>query len=145
MVKPVFVELDGKTKELKYTFGAMMMYEKLAETTLEQSLNNMGFKTMLALYTAGLQHADKGVTPQRVMKMLEKEMDNGKTDDDLFMPPIESLYRSGRLKKFYYKMFREAFGDDWNVDGSVPLEELEDDEGNKSDISFDEDDEVKNA
>ena len=99
----------------------------------------MGKKTLLAMYTAGLMHEDKGITPQRVMKMLEKELQNGKTDDDLFAPAIEAFYRSGELSEEVYKMFRESMGDDYNVEGAPSLEELEgeDDE--------DDEEEVKNA
>ena len=138
-MKPVYVEIGGKTRELKYNFSAMIRYEEMVGTGLLQSLGTMGKKTLLAMYTAGLMHEDKGITPQRVMKMLEKELQNGKTDDDLFAPAIEAFYRSGELSEEVYKMFRESMGDDYNVEGAPSLEELEgeDDE--------DDEEEVKNA
>ena len=36
MVKPVFVELDGQTKELRYDFNAMMKYEQMVGTGFQQ-------------------------------------------------------------------------------------------------------------
>lgn len=116
MTKPVFVEIGGKNRELKFTFQAMIKYEELLGTGLEQSLQSMGHRTLLAMYTAGLMHEDKGITPQRVMKMLEKEMEKGKTDDDLFKPAIEALYESGKLRKEIYKAFKEAMGEEFEDD-----------------------------
>lgn len=131
--KPVFVELGGKTRELRYPFRSMLKYEEMVGTGLEQSLMNIGLRTLLAMYTAGLMHEDKGITPQRVMKMLEKEMDNGKTDEDLFKPAIEALYQSGKLREEIYKSFKESVGDDYGSDSD---EDYDDDE---------DEDEVKNA
>lgn len=134
MVKPVFTEFGGKTRELKFTFQAMIKYEEMIGTGLEQSLSNMGHRTLLAMYTAGLMHEDKGITPQRVMKMLEKEMEGGKSDDDLFKPAIEALYQSGKLKKEYYKAFKEALGEEYDF--------LDDEEDEEEDSG---EGEVKNA
>ena len=135
MVKPVFVELDGKTKELRYDFQAMMKYEQMVGTGFQQSFNNLGYTTLMAMYTAGLSHKDKGITPQRVAKMLQKEMQNGKTQDELYDPAIEAFYQGGHLTEEMYKAYREAMDDEYESD----YEEDEDDDNE------DEDDEVKNA
>src|SRR5699024_7612346 len=134
MVKPVFVELDGQTKELRYDFNAMMKYEQMVGTGFQQSFSNLGYTTLMAMYTAGLSHKDKGITPQRVAKMLQKELQNGKTQDELYEPAIEAFYQGGHLSEEMYKAFREAMDDEYESDY-----EEEDDYNNN------EDDEVKNA
>ena len=133
MVKPVFVELDGKTKELRYDFNAMMKYEQMVGTGFQQSFSNLGYTTLMAMYTAGLSHKDKGITPQRVAKMLQKELQNGKTQDELYEPAIEAFYQGGHLSEEMYKAFREAMDDEYESDYE------------EDDDSDDEDDEVKNA
>ena len=141
-MKPVYVELGGKTRELRYDFKAMIRYEDMVGTGLQQSLGTMGKKTLLAMYTAGLMHEEKGITPQRVMSLLEKEIQKGKTDDDLFTPAIEALYRGGQLNEGIYKMFREAMGDNYDIEGAVPLEELMDEDEDQDEVE--DDDEAKN-
>src|SRR5699024_12694364 len=116
MVKPVFVELDGQTKELRYDFNAMMKYEQMVGTGFQQSLTNLGYTTLMAMYTAGLSHKDKGITPQHVAKMLQKELQNGKTQDELYEPAIEAFYQGGHLSEEMYKAFREAMDDDYESD-----------------------------
>ena len=116
MVKPVFVELDGKTKELRYDFNAMMKYEQMVGTGFQQSFSNLGYTTLMAMYTAGLSHKDKGITPQRVAKMLQKELQNGKTQDELYAPAMEAFYNGGHLSEEMYKAFREAMDDDYESD-----------------------------
>ena len=127
MVKPVFVELDGKTKELRYDFNAMMKYEQMVGTGFQQSFSNLGYTTLMAMYTAGLSHKDKGITPQRVAKMLQKELQNGKTQDELYEPAIEAFYQGGHLSEEMYKAFREAMDDEYESDYVADDEE---DEGN---------------
>src|SRR5699024_5456600 len=97
MVKPVFVELDGKTKELRYDFQAMMKYEQMVGTGFQQSFNNLGYTTLMAMYTAWLYHKDKVITPLHVAKMLHKKMQNDKTQDELYYPAIVSFYQGGHL------------------------------------------------
>ena len=116
MVKPVFVELDGKTKELRYDFNAMMKYEQMVGTGFQQSFSNLGYPPLMAMYTAGLSHKDKGITPQRVAKMLQKELQNGKTQDELYAPAMEAFYNGGHLSEEMYKAFREAMDDDYESD-----------------------------
>src|SRR5699024_6935738 len=99
----------------------------------QQSFSNLGYTTLMAMYTAGLSHKDKGITPQRVAKMLQKELQNGKTQDELYEPAIEAFYQGGHLSEEMYKAFGEAMDDDYESD-------YEEDEDND-----DEDDEVKNA
>src|SRR5699024_10368508 len=133
MVKPVFVELDGKTKELRYDLQAMMKYEQMVGTGFQQSFSTLGYTTLMAMYTAGISHKDKGITPQRVAKMLQKELQNGKPQDELYEPARQAFYQGGHLSEEMYKAFREAIDDEYGSDYE------EDDDNNN------EDDEVKNA
>lgn len=132
MVKPVFVELDGQTKELRYDFNAMMKYEQMVGTGFQQSFSNLGYTTLMAMYTAGLSHKDKGITPQRVAKMLQKEMQNGKTQDELYAPAMEAFYNGGHLSEEMYKAFREAMDDDYESDYEDDEEDDEVDEESKN-------------
>src|SRR5699024_9878759 len=131
MVKPVFVELDGQTKELRYDFNAMMKYEQMVGTGFQQSFSNLGYTTLMAMYTAGLSHKDKGITPQRVAKMIQKELQNDKKQDELYETAMEAFYQGGNLSEEMYKAFREAMDDEYESDYEAEEE--------------DEDDEVKNA
>src|SRR5699024_3146016 len=133
MVKPVFVELDGQTKELRYDFNAMMKYEQMVGTGFQQSFSNLGDTTLMATSTDGLSHKEKGITPQRVAKMLQKELQNVKTQDELYEPAIEAFYQGGHLSEEMYKAFREAMDDEYESDYE------------EDDDSDDEDDEIKNA
>src|SRR5699024_10195068 len=135
MIKPVFLELDGKTKELRYDLQAMRKRDQMVRTVFQQSINNIGNTTLKAMYTAGLSHKDKGITQQRVAKMLQKEMQNVKTQDELYDPAIEAFYQGGHLTEEMYKAYREAMDDEYESD----YEEDEDDDNE------DENDEVKNA
>ena len=132
MVKPVFVELDGKTKELRYDFNAMMKYEQMVGTGFQQSFSNLGYTTLMAMYTAGLSHKDKGITPQRVAKMLQKELQNGKTQDELYEPAMEAFYQGGHLSEEMYKAFREAMDDEYESDYEADDEDDEVDEESKN-------------
>ena len=132
MVKPVFVELDGQTKELRYDFNAMMKYEQMVGTGFQQSFSNLGYTTLMAMYTAGLSHKDKGITPQRVAKMLQKELQNGKTQDELYEPAMEAFYQGGHLSEEMYKAFREAMDDEYESDYEADDEDDEVDEESKN-------------
>src|SRR5699024_4113009 len=114
-------------------FQAMMKYEQMVVTGFQQSFNNLGYTTLMAMYTAGLSHKNKGITPQRVAKMLQKEMQNGNTQEELYDPAIEALYQAENIIEEMYKAYREAMDDEYETD-------YEEDEDND-----DEDDEVKNA
>lgn len=128
MKRSVTVELDGKTKELRYDFQAMTRYEDMVGTGFEQSLANLGYKTILAMYVAGLSHKDKGITPQRVAKLLDKETKNGKTQEDLIAPALEAIYRGGYLNEKMYKAFKEALLDEEDDDYDEDYDEDDDDE-----------------
>src|SRR5699024_11618963 len=113
MFKPVFVELDGQTKELRYDFNAMMKYEQMVGTGFQQSLTNLGYTTLMAMYVAGLSHKDEGITPQRVAKILQKEMQNGKTQEELYAPAMETCYQGGHLEEVMYKAFSTAMDEEY--------------------------------
>lgn len=98
-MKPVRVELDGKERNLKFDFNAMSDFESVMGFSLFQAMQNMGIGTIRALYWAGLKHKEKGLTLDRVGKMLTKEFQNGQELDDLIKPIIEALEESGIIPK----------------------------------------------
>src|SRR5699024_3955270 len=129
---PVFVELDGKTKEMRYDLNEMLKYEQMSGKGFQQSLMNLVYTTLMAMYVAVLSPKDIGIIPQRLAKILQKEMQNGKTQDELYAPAMEAFYQGGHLQEEMYKAFREAMDDEYES-------------GYEEDEEDDDDDEVKNA
>lgn len=95
--KPVYVELDGKRRALKFTFNAMADFEDYFGLGIGQvfSQQNMGFRVIRALYWAGLRHKDKGLTITKTGIMLQKAMKEGESLDSLMEPLNKAIDSSG--------------------------------------------------
>lgn len=95
------IELDGKTRLLRFDFNAVSELEErlgrgiIAVLTKEQ----IGFNMTRTLYWVGLKWKDRGLTVERTGQMLQKEVENGKSLDNLMEPVVNALMKSGLLGK----------------------------------------------
>jgi len=100
-MKPVRVELDGKERVLRFDFNAMSDFEDLMGMGVGTAFSNgqVGFRTIRALYWAGLRSKDKGLTLERTGQMLQREMEAG-TEFEALMDSIqEAIEASGLMPK----------------------------------------------
>ena len=97
----VEIELDGKTRLLRFDFNTVSELEErlgkgiIGVLTKEQ----VGFNMTRALYWAGLKWKDRGLTIERTGQMLQKEVEKGKSLNDLMEPVVNALMKSGLLGK----------------------------------------------
>lgn len=97
----VEIELDGKTRLLRFDFNTVSELEErlgkgiIGVLTKEQ----VGFNMTRALYWAGLKWKDRGLTIERTGQMLQKEVEKGKSLIDLMEPIVNALVKSGLLGK----------------------------------------------
>lgn len=95
------IELDGKTHLLRFDFNSVCDVEErlgrgiIATLTKEQ----IGFNMTRVLYWAGLKWKDRGLTVERAGQLLMKEVEKGKSLNDLMVPVINALMKSGLLGK----------------------------------------------
>lgn len=100
-MKPVRVELDGKERTLKYDFNAMSDFEELMGMGVGAAFQGgqVGFRTIRALYWAGLRHKEKGLTLERTGKMLSNEVSNGRNLEELMEYVEKAIEASGLMPK----------------------------------------------
>jgi hypothetical protein len=97
----VEIELDGKARLLRFDFNTVSELEErlgrgiIGVLTKEQ----VGFNMTRSLYWAGLKWKDRGLTVERTGQMLQKEVENGKSLNDLMEPVVNALMKSGLLGK----------------------------------------------
>lgn len=97
----IFVDLD-KQRKLKFDFNALADVEAVLGAGVGYIFKqeNMGFNAIRALYWAGLKWQDKGLTMERTGKILQKCIQEEKTDmkklgEDL----TEAMFASGIIKR----------------------------------------------
>ncbi|WP_020007409.1 hypothetical protein [Salinicoccus albus] len=97
-MKPVRVELDGQERLLKFDFNAMSDFEEVIGLGIGAAFQEgqMGFRSIRALYWAGLKWKEKGLTLSRTGQLLSAEMEQGTDLQDL-MPPIEEALQNGGI------------------------------------------------
>lgn len=100
-MKPVRVELDGKSRPLKFDFNAMADFEELMGMGIGVAFadGQVGFRTIRALFWAGLRHKDRGLTLERTGQMLSKEVEEGRDIDDLMGVIEKAIESSGIMPK----------------------------------------------
>jgi hypothetical protein len=97
----VEIELDGKSRLLRFDFNTVSELEErlgkgiIGVLTKEQ----VGFNMTRALYWAGMKWKDRGLTIERTGQLLQKEVENGKSLNDLMEPVVNALMKSGLLGK----------------------------------------------
>lgn len=95
----VEIEIDGKTRLLRFDFNAVSELEErlgrgiLSVLTQEQ----IGFNMTRTLYWTGLKWKERGLTVERTGQMLQKEIENGKSLNELMEPVVDALIKSGLL------------------------------------------------
>jgi hypothetical protein len=98
MVKPVYVELDGQTKELRYDFNAMMKYEQMVGTGFQQSLTNLGTQHSWRC-TFQDYHTKTKVLHHNVWLRCYKRNASGRTQDELYAPASKRSIKADTCKK----------------------------------------------
>lgn len=98
----VEIELDGKTRLLRFNFNTVSELEErlgkgiIAVLTQDQ----IGFNLTRTLYWAGLKWKDRGLTIERTGQMLQKEVEEkGASLETLMEPVVNALMKSGLLGK----------------------------------------------
>ncbi|GAB6171991.1 hypothetical protein JCM15765_14690 [Paradesulfitobacterium aromaticivorans] len=97
----VEVTFGDKVKQLRYDFNAIAdLEEKFGKgIAVIVSEEQVGFRALRLFYWSGLKWKDPGITPQRVGQMLMKKItDDGETVEELFVPVMKALEKSGLLK-----------------------------------------------
>ncbi len=99
-MRSVYVTFGDKEKQLRYDFNAMADLEEKVGHNAALLLfpDNTGFRSLRYLYWAGLKWRDRGITLQRVGKLLEGKLDEGMTLNELYDPVLEALQSAGLLQ-----------------------------------------------
>lgn len=111
----VYVEIDGDQKPFKLDLNAVADLEEILGKGIGAIFEeeNVGFRTIRALYWAGLKWKDRGLTLERAGRIVQKMItDDGVDFKDLMVPVQEALIASGLVKKK-------------DIDGEQEEEELE--------------------
>jgi hypothetical protein len=96
------IDLDGKTRELKYTYGSIRAMEREAGGVGIGKLvsgDRVGFDTMCLFVWAGLRHENKRLTTEQVENWLDRYIRDGGTFQALGILVNASLVESGVLGK----------------------------------------------
>lgn len=100
-MRAVRIELGGKERQLKYDFNALADFEDLMGMGVSAAFQGgqAGFRSIRALFWAGLRHKEKGLTLERVGTMLSKELEKGTTMEDLMGYIEKAMEASGMNPK----------------------------------------------
>jgi hypothetical protein len=93
----VEVELNGKTRLLKYDFNAVADIEEYFGRGIGAifSETQVGLNTIRVFYWGGLKWKEKGVTPQVVGNWLGAKLQEGENMETLMRPIFKALKLSG--------------------------------------------------
>jgi hypothetical protein len=97
----VEVELGGENKLLKYDFNAVADIEEYFGKGIGAIMTeeNLGFRAIRALYWAGLKWKDRGLTMERVGHLIGKELQEGRSFQELILPIGKALQASKLIGK----------------------------------------------
>lgn len=97
MTEPVFINIGGKNRVLRYDINAAVDIEKLLGESLLGVIGNpekIGFHVILVLLWGGLKHAEKGLTEQRVGLWMQEYLEAGSNLEDLVVAIGEAMQKS---------------------------------------------------
>ena len=91
------IEIDGKTKRLKYDFNSIADIEEKSGAGIARlfSEDMVGLHTIRLLLWGGLRHEDRGLTIQRAGLMVDQLMAEGYTLEKLMEDIVEAVTKSG--------------------------------------------------
>jgi len=112
----VEVELGGKTRLLKYDFGAICEVEERTGKGVAAifSEQNVGFNTIRMFLWAGLKWKIPGLQPQQVSQWVQQEIENGMQPMGYMEPIMVALKRA--------KLLREVTPDELEKNAESSLE-----------------------
>lgn len=95
------VELGGKTRLLRYDYNAVCEIEEQFGKGISAIFANdqAGFRSVRIILWAGLRWKDPGITLQRVGQMLNEEVKNGTSLEEIFKIAFKALNKSGVFGK----------------------------------------------
>lgn len=97
MTEPVFINIGGKSRVLRYDINAAVDIEKLLGESLLGVIGNpakIGFRVILVLLWGGLKHAEKGLTEQRVGLWMQEYLEAGGDLEELVVDIGEAMQKS---------------------------------------------------
>lgn len=95
----VEVEFRGEVKLLRFDFNALADMEEYFGKGIRSIMQeeNIGFRTIRALYWAGLKWKDRGLTIERTGQLIEQKIEDGVTFQELMQPVVKALGFSGLM------------------------------------------------
>lgn len=96
-----FETVDGDEMKFKLDFNAIADLEALMDKGINSLIadENIGFNIIRGFYWAGLRFADKGMTVQRAGNFVQKELNGGRSFEELMEPVVKGLSASGIIKE----------------------------------------------
>lgn len=95
----VNVEIGGENRQLKFDFNAVADLEDFFGKGIGSIMSEeqVGFRTIRAMYWAGLKWRNRKLTVNQVGHWLQDEIENGTDFEELFQPVIEAMQAAGLL------------------------------------------------
>jgi|SRR5690554_3622634 len=95
----VNVDLGGRERQLRFDFNAVADLEEhfgkgIASVMSEEQV---GFRTIRAMYWAGLKWRNPRLTVEKVGEWLQEELENGASFEDLLEPIIKAMKLAGLI------------------------------------------------
>lgn len=97
MTEPIFINIGGKKRVLRYDINAAVDIEKILGESLLAVIGNpakIGFRVILVLLWGGLKHAEKGLTEQRVGLWMQEYLETGGSLEELVIAIGEAMQKS---------------------------------------------------
>jgi hypothetical protein len=113
----VEIDLDGKSRKLRYDFNALADIEERAGLGIGAifSEQRVGFHSIRLLVWGGLKWQDRGLTLERAGKMVGDYLQNGGTFEGLMDKVRQALQKSGMAD---FKEVEEE-GDEGNAEAET--------------------------
>lgn len=95
------VTFGEETKLLRFDFNALADLEEHFGKGIRSIMQeeNIGFRTIRALYWAGLKWKERGLTIERAGQMIESKLEDGVSFKELMEPIVKALRASGLMSK----------------------------------------------
>ena len=95
------IEIGGRVRKLKYDYNAIADLEERAGMGIGRLFDedNIGLHTIRLIIWAGLRHEERGLTTDRVGKMIQEYIEGGGDLEDLVGKAVEALEKCEFLSK----------------------------------------------
>lgn len=95
------VTFGDEVKLIRFDFNALADLEEHFGKGINAIMQeeNIGFRTIRALYWAGLKWKERGLTIERAGKLIESKLEDGVSVQELMEPVVRALRSSGLMSK----------------------------------------------